>query len=447
MTRVLVFQLLLFLAWAEDAPPCRKSPLLVALTKPGADAQELVAYGGKGWEWARKGKGGKGKLKKRVEMFSDVWRYEVDQGEWFRFETSGPLGRWKEAATPVQNSSKLVLMGGCTETSVQFSRNDLWVFNPADGTWVEVETRNKPVPRRGHVIVANQSHLIMFGGKSTKHYAKRSYAELPEDENPQQGEKCLVDLWAISKEEVLAGSEPRWTQGPPFPAPCRWGSTGVVISGKGGAKKRYLAFFGGRHLGEGSVEHTDQSAYIYYNDLWLYDFIQEKWSLAPTEGPRPPARDHHGSATLQGKLFIYGGRRSEKREEHSVLADVWSYDLDTSRWTFYEPQNAAPMARFMPGVSDWKYKGVPHLAIFAGESLPGSTKRTTMNDLWVFNPHSGIWTELFTSNCDLPEETPAVMYTTEALCLVAGFGFVSLLVLGLKKLRPSVAREMQEPLL
>ena len=47
--------------------------------------------------------------------------------------------------------------------------------------------------------------------------------------------------------------------------------------------------------------------------------------MAPTIGPRPPARDHHGAATLQGQLYIYGGRCSERREKDSVLADVWSF--------------------------------------------------------------------------------------------------------------------------
>ena len=30
------------------------------------------------------------------------------------------------------------------------------------------------MPRRGHVLVPNRTHLVMFGGKSTVHWAKES---------------------------------------------------------------------------------------------------------------------------------------------------------------------------------------------------------------------------------------------------------------------------------
>lgn len=473
------------LAWKEEAvdslwPPCRKSPLLVALNVTGhlgnGFRQMLITYSGKGWEWMErkregKGKGGKGgseKLKKKVTMLSDMWRFHLETKKWFKIEYGeGPEGRWKEGATAVYNNSQLVLMGGCTKTSVKFSRNDLWVFTPDEhggGDWRLVKTRNNPVPRRGHVVVSNRSHLVMFGGKSTTHLARESYEEL-EDEGleleVQPGEKCLVDLWAISKEEVVSNKavSPRWTEGAPFPATCRWGATGSYVLGQSG--KKYLAFFGGRHLGAFSEEHTDRSAYVYYNDLWLYDFEKDRWMEAPTIGPRPPARDHHGAATVEDQLFIYGGRCSEKREKNSVLADVWSYNLISLRWTLHEPVGAAPMARFMPGVSDIIYHDQPHLAIFAGETLPGSTKRTTLNDLWVFNPHTGIWSELFSSTCH--EDPESIITVTEAsevqsqsmdlLCLATGFGCVLLLFAGLKKFgyrqvaRAKESFTLDEPLL
>eukprot|EP00435_Cladocopium_sp_Y103_P048867 s1143_g14.t1 len=65
-------------------PPCRKSPLLVALNVTGhlgnGFRQMLITYSGKGWEWMerkREGKGGKGgskKLKKKVWELSSESR-------------------------------------------------------------------------------------------------------------------------------------------------------------------------------------------------------------------------------------------------------------------------------------------------------------------------------------------------------------------------------------
>eukprot|EP00913_Durusdinium_trenchii_P002746 g2540.t1 len=445
-------------------------------------------------------------------MLSDMWRFHLETKTWFPIDygEEGPEGRWKEGATPVYNNSQLVLMGGCTKTSVKFSRtghgrvadvfhrvsglllnprchshvshvvprDDLWVFSPEKGRWRRVPTENTPVRRRGHVLVANHTHLIMFGGKSTKQDAQESYDELEDEglgEKVQPGEKCLIDLWAIPKdralEPVLADTSEvaRWTEGAPFPATCRWGATGSYVRDHDGKTlgravecsseesreretEKYLAFFGGRHLGAFQAEHTDRSAYVYYNDLWLYDFVKDRWGEAPTIGRRPPARDHHGAATLEDQIFIYGGRCSEKREKTSVLADVWSYSLTTLRWTLHEPVGSAPAARFMPGVSDVIYKGRPHLAIFAGETLPGSTKRTTLNDVWVFDPKEAPWSELFASTCSeepgLEAGELAGPNVQALLCLATGFGFVFTLFMLMRTFgRRAQAKEMQAPLL
>eukprot|EP00439_Symbiodinium_sp_Y106_P013035 s4714_g1.t3 len=400
-----------------------------------------------------------GREAQEVTFLSDMWRYHLETNQWFpiRYD-DGPLGRWKEGATPVYNNSELVLMGGCTETSVKFSRNDLWVFTPVrgGGSWRRVHTSNPPVARRGHVLVANHSHLIMFGGKTTHRREERAVEEMEEgipdlDYTPQPGEKCLVDLWVISKDEVLKGSStkepPRWQEGAPFPAGCRWGGTGSFLRDYLG--KKYLAMFGGRHLSAGSVEHQASSKYVYYNDLWLYDFMQDGWYQAPTKGARPCPRDHHGAATLDNKLYIYGGRRSEERSGHAVLADVWSYDINTLTWTEHVPLGTAPTARFMPGVSDILYHGKQHLAVFAGETLPGSTKRTTLNDLWVFDPSSAVWTELFAPTCEeKPDPEEYISWSTEIGCLALVFCFGPALYLGIKQLvRPARAREMSQPFL
>ncbi|CAE7469120.1 tea1 [Symbiodinium pilosum] len=458
-------------------PPCRKSPLLAALNVSGSHGQMLVVYSGKGWAWtARNGKGGKGKHhrkeKKKVMFLSDMWRFHLDTNQWHPIKYGdGPLGRWKEGAAAVRNNSKLVLMGGCTETSVKFARNDLWVFTPwpgGGGAWRRVQTANPPVPRRGHVLVANRSHLIMFGGKTTHRLEERAFHEMEEDipdleYTPQPGEKCLVDLWVISKDEVLADDSgdrlPRWHQGAPFPAGCRWGGTGSFIRDYLG--KKYLAMFGGRHLSAGSAEHQDGSVYVYYNDVWLYDFSEDAWYEAPAKGARPCPRDHHGAATLNDKLYIYGGRQSELRSGHSVLGDVWSYDINTLTWTEHVPVGLAPSARFMPGVSDIFYQGAQHLAVFAGETLPGSTKRTTLNDLWVFNPASAMWMELAASTCHeklaVEEEeelswstqgSPAPSRDREIGCLAVVFCLAPMAYLGIKRFAaPARAREMKQPFL
>merc|ERR1712232_309040 len=65
-----------------------------------------------------------------------------------------------------------------------------------------------------------------------------------------------------------------------------------------------------------------------------------------------------------------------------------------------------PQKRYMPAVADITWRGMEGMAIFGGESLPGSTKKSTLNDFWVFVPvKGGGWQRLFDNNC---QNTPFV---------------------------------------
>lgn len=319
----------------------------------------------------------------------------------------------------------MILFGGCKTTAASGVMNDLWVFtteanHPRKGLWTQVFTVNAPEPRRGHVTTSNRTHLVIVGGKGW---------------NKQVGSHVLHDLWSIplaalglssdeegpakqlgSLDTVLAGKQPgagagpRWTQGAGFPGAPRWGATGTLLKGANGVE--VLGFFGGRHLNENAGFHsTAASAYTYYNELWLYNFAADSWSLAePAGGVAPHPRDHHGAAGVNGDLYVFGGRVMESRSADAVRNDLWSFSLATGAWTLHTPVgSAAPSQRYMPGVSSTKWRGESVLAIFGGESLPGSTKKTSMNDVWVFAKDAAIgkptWIELYRAEC-LPGPEP-----------------------------------------
>lgn len=376
-------------------PPCRKSPELFALRVPvpnstaGEEHEELMAFGGKGWAWELRNRRHKrNDVKRGVEMLGDTWIFNATSREWREISShAGPEHRWKAGTTGVFGDHKLAMFGGCSETATKFVMDDLWVFEPESGSWRLVETINPPDKRRGHVLVANDTHIVVFGGKTWR---------------AGNADRCLRDVWALPKSALLQGGEPAvWTRGAEFPASCRWGGTGTLLVAPDG--RLLLGMFGGRFLTPGIEMHSDANgAYTYFSDLWLYDFAADAWSLAPAKGKLPQPRDHHGATTLNGDLYVYGGRTTEQRVEHAAVGDVWSYSMRAREWTL-RSMDRGPEPRFMPGVATLHLGGEEVLAIFAGESLPGSTKRTTMNDLWVFSPSSGEWTELSKSNC---ERTP-----------------------------------------
>lgn len=111
---------------------------------------------------------------------------------------------------------------------------------------------------------------------------------------------------------------------------------------------------------------------------------------------------------MNGDLWVFAGRVMEAQEADADTSDVWSFSLASGEWTRHlvmAGQN--PSARFMPGVAGIRRNGEMQLAIWGGETLPGSTKRTTLNDLWVYSPSHSTWEMLSESHC---HDTPVYSY-------------------------------------
>lgn len=245
--------------------------------------------------------------------------------------------------------------------------------------------------RRGHIVVANSSHLIIYGGK--RHFIERPGI------TPNN---CITDLWSIPLAALAVDSEvpARWTQGASLPAECRWGATGSTLTRPDGSE--VFALFGGRNLNPNASWHsTAADAYTYFNELWLYDFQTNTWSKQSTRPANTPSkRDHHGADVMNGDLWVFAGRMMEAQEADADASDVWSFSLASGEWTRHAVMaGQSPSARFMPGVAGIRRNGEMQLAIWGGEALPGSTKRTTLNDLWVFSPSRGMWEMLSESHC------------------------------------------------
>mmetsp|Transcript_40242 Transcript_40242/g.93582 ORF Transcript_40242/g.93582 Transcript_40242/m.93582 type:complete len:256 (-) Transcript_40242:80-847(-) len=228
-----------------------------------------------------------------------------------------------------------------------------------------------------------------------------------------------------------------WTRGPSFPGPCRWGATGSRLQLEGGD---VLALFGGRRKEHGDV-------YTYYNELWAFHntcsssssssaISTSRWQLRRPAGPLPQPRDHHGAAVLGSELYIYGGRVGAGREGADVIGDVWSYSSHVDVWTQHRP-SFGPGPRYMPGVTTVSWRDNDSLAVFAGEQLPGSTKLTTLNDVWIFD---GAWTQLAASDCERGERGwLGAALTLGGLAAAAGIVFVAWKALS-AHCRPAVAR-------
>jgi len=411
-------------------PPCRKSPIFQALSTSAAssspkDTQEFVVFGGKGMAWVgdkgKKGKkGNKGKKGQRkrqtVEILGDTWTFNTDEGNWSEPQLlpSGdivdePLQRWKSISTVINSGREMVVFGGCKASGTHGVINDLWVFKLEkkkkkqglnQGSWRQIGTQKTPPARRAHIVEANSTHLIVHGGKmeAANYVEGVSQRDKPHD-------RTLKDIWALPLSALQDSTQGKaqWSKGADFPALARWGSTGTMLTAPDG--REILAVFGGRHLYNGFETHTtDSRAYKYEAELWFYDTAANTWELKRPQGPSPPARDHHVAARIGNDLYVFAGRGKELRTHAALFGDLWSYSLKADRWTQHFWASESPSNRYMPGAAQFLHDGIAKLAVFGGESFPAnhpaSTKQSTMNDLWLYNPRpGGGWEQLSADDC------------------------------------------------
>eukprot|EP00930_Biecheleria_cincta_P025733 TRINITY_DN18267_c0_g1_i1.p1 TRINITY_DN18267_c0_g1~~TRINITY_DN18267_c0_g1_i1.p1 ORF type:complete len:384 (-),score=52.88 TRINITY_DN18267_c0_g1_i1:360-1511(-) len=307
---------------SSSRPPCRKAGNIHALrSDKGKDV--LVLFGGKGFDWeisksrtSKKGSKERLFMRKSVDFLGDTWMLgSLESPKW----TAPDLGmkhpgkRWKVESVEVNGDTEIALFGGCNTTKTVGVFNDVWVFRPlsaSSGTWRKVVTIDPPAARRGHIVTKNSTHLIIFGGK--RRGQKLNAVTFANGE-------CTTDLWALPLWALTAGAPAaRWTRGQDFPETCRWGSTGTTLVSPEG--REVLALFGGRILNSHAAWHsTAPDAYTYFNDLWLYDFAADSWSLAKPKGALPAKRDHHGADVIANSLFIMGGRQAMSRDPDSDL--------------------------------------------------------------------------------------------------------------------------------
>jgi N-acetylneuraminic acid mutarotase len=398
---------------ASVHPPCRKSAEFHLLKWPQGDNQ-LIVFGGKGYDWKETKKG---KLKKKVQFFGDTFAFDPSSRGWSQPDAGAsaanhPMKRWKPASTSFHNNTAIAMFGGCKSTEADGVLDDLWVLKPTtlgNAEWFQMYTSNPPAPRRGHIVASNSTHLIVIGGKAWN--KKKQKVEIRNDlwalplsliEDPTSAGPSPMNLDAVLQKKKHTPGQ--WTEGNPFPGHVRWGATGRVVTGADG--REYLAFFGGRNYNH---DPDREGKYIYYNDLWLYDLQADTWTVGHPGGVGddiPIARDHHGAASINGDLYVFGGRIIDTRDPSAVLNDLWTFSCATMSWRLVQAGGPdAPSPRFMPGVATALWSGNEVISVFGGESFPGSTKQSSLNDLWMYTPdvasgsNSWKWYNLFEADC------------------------------------------------
>ncbi|CEM28812.1 unnamed protein product [Vitrella brassicaformis CCMP3155] len=261
---------------------------------------ELVLFGGEYYDG------------QRPRVYNDLYKWNVEKGEWRRVEGAGPKPRVSHQTVLFKDD--LYVFGGEFCTLYEFHHfRDLWRFDCKANAWSVVETTGtSPSPRSGHRMVVWRNFLVLFGGfyetvRETKYFNDLYYLNLqnlqwtkveygPHEQVPAPrsgtlmclypGGDCLYiyggysknrdagkihqDCWMLNLKPLAGGGgRPHWERvGKKGNPPSIRASASSVVH-----KNLAIVFGGVYDEDDGGLSMTS----VYYNDLYAFDMERRRW--------------------------------------------------------------------------------------------------------------------------------------------------------------------------
>ncbi|KAF3689172.1 Kelch domain-containing protein 4 [Channa argus] len=288
-----------------SCPP--PSPRLNASLSAHPEKDELILFGGEYFNG------------KKTYLYNDLFFYNIKKNSWVKSEIPNPPPpRCSHQAVVVpQGGGQLWVFGGefASPNGEQFYHyKDLWVLHLATHTWENIKAPGAPSGRSGHRMVLSKRQLLVFGGF---HESTRDFI-------------YYNDAYSFSLDTF---SWSRLTPSGSAPSPrsaCQMTSTpdgtGVIIYG-GYSKLRIK-----KEVDKGTI-HSD----MYLLKREGKDG-QEKWSWSKVSpsGNKPPPRSGFSLAVgPAGRAVLFGGVCDEEEEEMlegDFYNDLYLYDTVKNRW-------------------------------------------------------------------------------------------------------------------
>lgn len=299
--------------------------------------------------------------------------------------------------------------------------NDLWTYTTSTGRWTWMSgdnstnkkgkygTRgtaaasNKPGARQGQTAWTDASgNFWIFGGQGYDGSGNFGYLNDLWKYTPGTGQ------WTwISGDNGVDVNGVYGTKGTPA-ASNKPGGRGFLTGWTDASGNIWL--FGGRGSGSGGD----------FNDLWKYDPTADQWTwmsgdnsinnsgVYGTKGMaaasnKPGSRDSYSAwVDASGNFWLFGG---EDISNH-FFNDLWKYNTGTGKWTWMSGDNSANItgvygtkgtgaAANKPGARAGQSVVIDSYGdiwLLGGSGYDASGTLGYLNDLWLYNASTGIWT-------------------------------------------------------
>lgn len=287
------------------------------------------------------------------------------------------------------------------------------VYNTQTNAWSSIPSFNTPLKRRSHICaVVNTTMYVLLGAT--------------DDTNV---DPVLNDIYSLQLNNINSWTSVSWVQAQSIVIPTGGGRFNI----EGGEFLNYIVFFGGRSNNTAVndcwrveiVQHVETIAiqqthpvmlspnplaghslaavgnilYIFggrsvergvlYNQMYSYNTDTEVWSPLPPQTSPPSERQHAAMISMGELLLLHGGVASNG----DALGDLWIFSTILGQWRKIEPRTASsseiPAPRYMHTM---RFNGT-HAIMFGGR-----TRSQMIQDIYVLNVNTQVWTMLQTSN-------------------------------------------------
>ena len=299
-----------------------------------------------------------------------------------------PPGRWLHTMVTVKDN--VLVYGGVSNSESLL--NDVWVYNPTEGSWWKLETATKPVKRkpvnptlrtssaqgRPPFLPAPPPLILPPGVKpAAARLAKKGgtvdtdelkvvhLAPIPSEE-PQQpySQELKAYLKTGRRRRLLAASTEQRAVLERHQL--------VLQSARAGKSTTGVR----QHAGPTANAQVFSAVALPLNDIWVYNLAERHWfQPLPTE-MQPPPRWLHAACEMAGQMVVFGGVANNLM----LMNDVWMYNFKTNKWKQHEPALDMPAPLPREGHS-MVTVGTAGAVVFGGISYGYKP----FNDVWAFS--------------------------------------------------------------
>jgi len=227
-------------------------------------------------------------------------------------------------------------------------------INPNEG-WKILENDESLPIRNAHTMTAIGGVMYVYGGWN--------------------GTQYFSDTWYFDASALYLQKNATWV--PSYSTakpPPRNSHTAVAFGGN-------IIVFGGFYHNTSQVGASCNNPLddcLYYNDIWIYMPISDKWTQLMPNGDAPVARWGHSAAVLGEDMYVFGGTIAAG----TVINDLWGYNFPYGVWQKLSPSGASPSGRFtqtMVTIGD-------SIIMYGGNNMAGAN----YNEIWSYSPHKGV---------------------------------------------------------